>query len=44
MLRGFLLIVRTGWIFTDHVEPQIEGMTRTSTTGYSDVPAYSEVY
>jgi hypothetical protein len=41
---GFLLIVRTGQIFTEHAKPYAEGVTWTSTAGYSDVPAYSEVY
>ena len=41
---SFLLIVRTGWIFTAHAAPYEEGATRMSTTGYSDVPAYSGVF
>ncbi len=43
--RGFLLIVRTGRIVTARaVLPRNGLMARTSTAGYSDVPAYSEVY
>src|SRR5207248_2147655 len=41
---GFLLIVRTGQIVTAHVfSPHEEDVTRASTAGYSDVPAYSQV-
>ncbi len=41
---SFLLIVRTGWIFTTHADTLEQGVTRMSTTGYSDVPAYSGVF
>ena len=40
----FPAIVRTGWIFTAHDATAYEqDVTWTSTTGYSDVPAYSGV-
>jgi len=41
---GFLLIVRTGRIFTANANTRIAGVTPTSTAGYSDVPAYSQVF
>ena len=40
---GFLLIVRTDRIVTVHVRWYQLPMDRTSTVGYSDVPAYSQV-
>ena len=44
-VTGFLLIVRTERIVTAPTHPDHEsGVTRTSTVGYSDVPAYSKVY
>ena len=42
-IAGFLLIVRTGRIFTARVGTP-SGVTRMSTAGYSDVPANSQVY
>ena len=41
--RGFLLIVRTGQIVTAYARPVRNGTTKTSTAGYSGVPAYSQV-
>jgi hypothetical protein len=43
-VQPFLLIVRTGWIFTAHARPYVEGETRTSTTRYSEFPANSRIY
>ena len=40
--RGFLLIVRTGQIVTAFASRQ-KRFTKTSTAGYSGVPAYSQV-
>jgi len=40
----FLLIVRTGRIFTAHAQPYEEGVTRTSTAGYSEFPANSQLH
>ena len=43
-LRGFLLIVRTGQIVTALALPRQRRMrTKTSTAGYSGIPAYSQV-
>ena len=40
----FLLIVRTGQIFTAHVSPY-EGVShRYDTAGYSEFPAYSQLH
>src|SRR3970040_1751999 len=43
-VSGFLLIVRIDRIVTVHVTTLRRGCDRTSTVGYSDVPAYSKVY
>ena len=44
-MRSFLLIVRTGRIFTAHVvNPKSGVVTWTSTVGYSDVPAYGDYH
>jgi hypothetical protein len=39
----FLLIVRTGRIFTAHATTETNGCDRTSTAGYSEFPAFSRV-
>jgi hypothetical protein len=39
----FLLIVRTGRIFTAHATTETNRCDRTSTAGYSEFPAFSRV-
>jgi hypothetical protein len=40
----FLLIARTGWIFTGHAPTIPGGSDMAGTTGYSGVPAYSQLH
>ena len=40
---SFLLIVRTGRIFTAHATNETNGCDRTSTAGFSEFPAFSRV-
>jgi hypothetical protein len=40
----FLLIVRTGRIFTSHVPPNQAGVTWMSTVGFSEFPAFGRLH
>ncbi len=40
----FLLIARTGWIVTGHAPTLPGGSDMAGTTGYSGVPAYSQLH